>query len=149
MEMRIERKMVQQEFEIWTAYDGKEFKSRLDCEIYEKNLKRKTMVDEAEKLRIKHLDRFNPLDIDGMARDEQRHTWFELKDEKDWKTLQAACVGKIKGDKPETYPCIICLEEDGDVYGDYPWAYTLEEMMKATKYFWKKFGYEVDLKKVK
>lgn len=148
MEVRIETRMIQTQVEVWTAFDGREFKSRVACEAYEKELKRKSLIEEAEKLRIKHLDGVKPLDTDGMARDEQGHTWFKLENEEDWKTLRAACVGRIKGDMPVTYPCVICLEEEGDVYGDFPWAFTLEEMEKATKVFWKRFGYEVDLKKV-
>ena len=145
--MRVEDRLVKNTITVYVAMDGKEFASEEQCKEYEDNLKRKQVVEKAEMMRIKHLDGVNPLDIDGMARDEQRHTWFGLKDEQDWKTLKAACVGKIKGDMPETYPCIICLEEEGDVYGDYPWAYTLDEMLKATKCFWEKFGYEVELRK--
>ena len=56
MEVRTEKKLVEQLVNIYIAIDGKEFGTKVDCENYERELEDARLRAGAEKFEIKELE---------------------------------------------------------------------------------------------
>lgn len=132
----------------YIADDGRKFASARDCEQYEKAEKRKTFIEEAEKLRIKELEDLMPLVLDETM-EHHEYRWYKLQNENDYNTLSEAYSENYFG-KTTSYPVIMCVETydyycddyDGDAY-----CFTLDKCKEDTIKFWKKQGYKVRIEK--
>ena len=144
MEIKKEKKLVEEVVTTYIATDGEEFDTERDCKKHEVRLKRKQIIGKAEKLRIKDLDGKFPIDDNALPYEGNHFIWYKVDD--------FAAVDNAYGNHveyPDIMPEIICVEScgleeyDGDVY-----TYHLSNMKASTEYFWSRLGYKVTLEKV-
>ena len=147
MEIKKEKKLVEQEITTYIATDGEEFDTERDCKKHEARLRHKQLIEKAEKLRIKDLDGKFPIDDNALPYFENYFIWYKVETIEDFKVIENAYDNKLEA--PEIYPEIICVETneneeyEGDVY-----TYTLSDMKASTEFFWSRLGYKVKLEKV-
>ena len=143
MEVRTEKKLVEQLVNTYIAIDGKEFDNIIDCEDYEKELESAKIRAEAERFEIKELEDTYPLDIDGQEVHENHYyKWYKVTNAKEL----SAVANLYNTDFGElNYPEIICVEYDY-FYDEFRWMYILSEMKKATICFWERHGFDVEFK---
>lgn len=138
--MKIEKgiKVIKQEFVSYVSEDGISFESEESCLLYEKELKRKQYLAEAEKFLIKDLERTIPIDDTGFADVDSYYHWYALENENDFRILNMAYDESFAC--PKNFPEIMCVEENGfsAFHTD-----TLSELKERTTRFWKKLGYGV------
>ena len=148
MEIKKEKKLIEELVTIYVATDGEEFDTERDCWKHEWRLKRKSVIAKAELLRIKDLDGKYPIDDNALPCVDNLFTWYKVDTIDDFKALDNAYDNKIEA--PEVYPEIICVETagneeyEGDVY-----TYHLSVMKASTEWFWSRLGYKVTLEKEK
>ena len=146
MQIKTEKRMVEQLINTYIAEDGKEFNTRADCENYEDKLQEQKIKAEAEKLELKELDLY-PLDIDAQyISSEHSFAWYKVNNAEEYETILKAYnmddYGYIK-----SYPEVVCVEYEG-YWGRDAWIHLLSEMKTATEYFWKRHGFDVEFKEV-
>lgn len=140
----------------YVAFDGKEFDSRTECEIHEAREKmlrsRKERLEKLDELEIDYIGM--PL-LQEEFMENHSYYWYKLNSIEDAELLisvatdfDMAFENKLKG---LNYPCIICVEDFSykEKFEEDCWVYTLDECIENAKEFFKAFGYEVTLKKVK
>lgn len=146
MEIRTEKRIVEQLINTYIAFDGKEFDTKVDCENYEREIESKKIRTEAEKFEIKELNDTYPLDVDGGEIMENHcYKWYRVNNAEELNTVAIfhnANIGEF-----ETYPQTICVEYDY-YYDEFVWLYSLSDMKKGTIEFWKKHGFDVEFKEV-
>ena len=142
MEIRTEKKIVEQLINIYVAEDGKEFDNKIDCENYEKELESAKLRAEAEVFELKELEDVYPLDAQGKEVPENHcYKWYKVNNIEELNkvaNLYNADFGEFK-----TYPQTICVEHDY-YYDEYKWIYTLSDMQRQTIEFWGKHGFNVE-----
>lgn len=145
MDVKKTRRVIEQEDITYVAFDGTEFKSEGACLDYEKEVERKHVESEAQKLEIKELKNKFPLDINASGIDtEYTYKWFKINNENEFSLLQQAY--RLNGfGKPNTYPQILCVEVD-EVWNNSNFLYRLSDMKKNTISFWEDFGLVVEFK---
>lgn len=146
MQIKTEKRMVEQLINTYIAVDGKEFNTMADCENYEDKLQEKKIKAEAEKLELKELDIY-PLDIDAQyISDAHSFAWYKVNNAEEFETILKAYnmddFGYLK-----VYPETICVEHEG-AWGRDAWLHKLSDMKESTIYFWKKHGFDVEFKEV-
>lgn len=129
------------------AFDGKEFKTKNECEMYEMRILRNQQIDKSEKLRIYELTEVIPVvvkDADPAA----YFRWYKIESEDDFKLLEGIYDYVFDENEPQTYPDIVCIETD-DIYATTGYAYYLSDMKEYIEDLFDKMGYEVEFKKVR
>ena len=145
MEIRTEKRTVEQLINIYIAEDGKEFSTRVHCENYERELEDARLRAGAEKLELKELDIY-PLDIDAQyISDAHSFAWYKVNNAEEFATILKAY--NMDDFALKVYPEIICVEHEG-TWGRDAWLHKLSDMKESTIYFWKKHGFEVEFKEV-
>ena len=144
MEIRTEKRTVEQLINTYIAEDGKEFDTMVDCENYERELEDAKLRAGAEKFEIKELEDTYPLDAEGGEVPENHcYKWYKVNNTEELNTvanLYNADFGEFK-----TYPQTICVEYDY-YYDECRWIYTLSDMQRQTIEFWGKHGFDVEFK---
>lgn len=109
MEIRTEKRMVEQLINTYIAEDGKEFGTKSECEDYEADLESARLRAGAEKFEIKELNDTYPLDVDGGEIMENHcYKWYRVNNAEELNTVAIfhnADLGEF-----ETYPQTICKE---------------------------------------
>lgn len=147
MEIKKEKRLVEQETTVYIAMDGEEFCTKRDCERHESMLRRKSLIEKAEKLRIKDLDGKFPIDDNALPYEGNHFIWYKVGSVDDYEAVDNAYGNHV--DYPDVMPEIVCVEScgieeyDGDVY-----TYHLSNMKASTEDFWSRLGYKVTLEKV-
>lgn len=146
MEIRTEKRIVEQLINTYIAEDGKEFGTKSECEDYEADLESARLRAGAEKFEIKELEDTYPLDVDGQEIQENHcYKWYRVNNAEELNTvanLYNADFGEFK-----TYPQTICVEYEY-YHDEFRWIYSLSDMKQSTVEFWKKHGFEVEFKEV-
>lgn len=150
MEIRTEKRVVEEEVCTYIASDGKEFARKVDCEIYEDLLRRRDFIEQAESLLIEGLD-IMPLTDDDCPLEHNYYYWYKINNPDDFEVLKEALNDEwVFSEKEVNYPEIICIEsntenqyESDDVY-----SYKLSEIIMDAKRFFNHFGLEMILQKV-
>lgn len=146
MEIRTEKRMVEQLINTYIAEDGKEFDTKVDCENYEREIEDARLRAGAEKFEIKELEDTYPLDTDGQEIQENHcYKWYRVNNAEELNTvadLYNADFGEFK-----TYPQTICVEYEY-YHDEFRWIYSLSDMKQNTVEFWKKHGFDVEFKEV-
>ena len=142
--MEVKKRQIIVEEEVYVAFDGTEFKTELQCDRYESELRRQENMLSIAKLEVKGIGDLLPLDTHGLSvNDSHYYTWYKVNDEGEWNTIIAVYGGYLK--QPESFPEIVCLENCG--YTDeYLWVYRLSEMKQDTIDFWRNFGFDIEFK---
>lgn len=133
--MRNETKQIVQEYEVWIADDGTEFKDKEKCFRHELNCKSNAMRIQSLGASIPPpgITDFNP---------KNNARWYLLKNEDDASVLAMYYDTFIKCDQ---FPQAVCLEVDYD-FGCY--AHTLNNMVDGINEIFEKFGYKVNLERI-
>ena len=146
MEIRTEKRIVEQLINTYIAVDGKEFSTKVDCENYERELEDARLRAGAEKFEIKELEDTYPLDTDGQEIQENHcYKWYKVNNAEELNTVAIfhnADFGEFK-----TYPQTICVEYEY-YHDEFKWVYSLSDMKQSTIEFWKKHGFDVEFKEV-
>ena len=139
--MRIEKRKIEQTVEVYIADDGKEFgQDERACFKYELLLRKHTVIQAAEKLRITNLDGTAPISADGECKTFGTHIWYQIKDRKEFDVLCAAYDESFP--VPNSYPEIICVKtSEEEMYASQAEGYLLSSMMDATTKFWDALGF--------
>ena len=133
--------------QVYIAEDGSEFAFYSDCLEYERKNRKDKIEEAAEKLRITELDDLVPLTSSGDVHYENTFCWYRLNSREDFEKVNAAYKDALY--EPENYPEIMCVEiVENYEYEDDGYDCSLSRCKKETIDFWKKFGYEVEFKKV-
>ena len=147
MEIRTEKRMVEQLINTYIAEDGKEFDTRADCENYERELEDAKLRAGAEKFEIKELEDTYPLDVDAQyINDNHGFKWYRVNNKEEFNAVDKMYGGEVI--EPKSYPETICVEYD-DYYDSDAWTYLLSDMKRATSIFWERHGFDVEFKEVK
>lgn len=148
MEIRTEKRIVEEEVRTYIACDGTEFSSENECLRYEEKLRIEESIDKIQELRIDSLNDLMPLTNDGYTEEHYIYTWFELEDEEDYENLKAAFTGNNFPDEL-SYPEKVCVEINNEYdYNSDSYLYTLNDVIENAKDFFERFGLEMELRKV-
>ena len=142
MEIREEKRIVEQTVRIYISKDGKEFSNPSDCEKHEAALKKSDAMKKIESFRLKALDGIMPINRDGSPCESADYYWFKVDSRDEYLLLNDFYEGWIK--EPETYPEIICVEDLG--YENY--FYTMTNMKELTTTFWADLGYQLEFRSI-
>lgn len=144
-------KIITIEKHVYVAEDGTEFYDEVQCKQYEKRLQQKQeeekALKKAKELEITELDEVMPLDDNGYPNDNWYFKWYKLNSVEDFQIIEKAYNESFS--KPEEYPVIMCVESEALYEGGSAYNYLLPDIMRDTKLFFDKFGYDVKFKKVK
>ena len=146
MEIRTERRMVEQLINIYIAEDGKEFDTKVDCESHEREIEYAKLRAEAEVFELKELNDTYPLDAEGgEVLENHCYKWYKVNNAEELNTVANLYNGDFGDFK--TYPQTICVEYEY-YHDEFRWIYTLSDMQRQTIEFWKKHGFDVEFKEV-
>jgi len=147
MRIEIEKKIIEQENNVYIADDGTEFTTQHDCEKYEKEQEKKAYIELAETLRIAELDEQTPLTC-GETYENNTYRWYKVNNQEEFDALNKAYDNQVGTACLISYPQIICVETCGyEPYQDDCYSYFLSDCLKETGQFWKLFGYDVNFTK--
>ena len=152
--MRVEKRKVVIEKEIFIAEDGKEFDSKYDCDDYEyelKMLRLEKSVD--EKLRLYNVESNWVSIANPDKRVSKDYRWFKIENRED---LELFCKGYKQYHRGLAdpgyveaflvYPDFICLVDYPEGPDDPMW-FSLSEMVGRSNSFLNQFGMEINIKK--
>lgn len=138
MEKKIERRYVDEE--MFVANDGTRFNSERDCVLHETKLEKEKMSAAVEKLEIKNMRDFCPIDTQGYGINENSDfTWYKVENYTEHKLLMNY-YDREQFLQAEKYPEVFCVEVI-DGYDSY--IYSVSEMKKNTIDFWKRLEMNV------
>lgn len=138
MEKRIEKRTT--EAEVYVAVDGRIFDTERDCVLHETKLEKEKMSAAIEKLEIKHMRDFCPIDTQGYGINENSDfTWYKVENYTEHKLLMNY-YDREQFLQAEKYPEVFCVEVI-DGYDSY--IYSVSEMKKNTIDFWKRLEMNV------
>lgn len=143
MEIKTETIMVEQKSILYVAKDGKEFPTQKECELHEKNMERDKLVEKAKELCVQKLKGVMPL-VSEQLLESDVYDWFYVKDHDGFLFLNN--LFHLEGVYDGNYPTLICVKFVDEEYGSDAYFYRLEDCIRDTIGFWKKFGVELDIK---
>ena len=139
---RTEQRVVTETYNIYIADDGKEFDTKKQCEMYEKEqlfLKKEKSVNmlklSYDLLPLTLYDDWRECDVD----------WYRIENETQYNTLKEYYELKGSGTEyfsaPESYPATICVTD----YEEYAETYYLDTLIEVTKKYFSTFGLNVTI----
>ena len=150
------------EIKVYEAMDGRRFYTKFECEKYELELKQRELEESDEYKRKKvEINKLKEMCINFYGIPIIEHcldpdcwyfTWFKVNNDEDFNLLQEYVDDDIG--YPTSYPSYVCVESEAeffynektcDVGGQY--AILLDDCIKEAKWFFDKFGYDVQITK--
>lgn len=134
--------LVEQNVTVYVANDGMRFKDERKCKLHEKYKEREDKVKKAQAICIQGLRNFMPL-VNQETVEDHIYDWFYVKDREAFRFMKELFC--LEDDYDGNYPTILCVEFVDEEYGVDAYLCTLEDCMKSTEDFWKKFGVKLNI----
>lgn len=90
MKTKIKKKFIEEETRVYVAEDGAEFETEKTCKNYEDKILHQVNIKQAEKLKIKDLDKVIPLSDSGLIDENNTFRWYNVENEDDVSILNDA-----------------------------------------------------------
>lgn len=136
---------------VYEAIDGEIFFTEKECEKYEEKIKENKRKKEFKEKIQKYIYDDNgrcPINFDaGCFSDLSTYTWLKVENKEEFEKMNDILGNELK--EPKFYPYYWCVENEynTEFEGLTNYVDDFDSCIKQTKLFFKKFGYEVEIKK--